>query len=139
MLRDGKIGPQFGKLGGRPPKVPTEDQLHPRPAAAAVRRAAAANADKIAAVFIDVLNSDASDAQKVRSMKSLLAVEQKEVAIELEERKLTSTPPPPQFGSAEEAANVLAARLASNPILRSRLLASLTAGDPSAGDSSDLG
>jgi hypothetical protein len=125
LVAEGKFGGRQ-KGAGRPPKERTEDQSHPRPAAAAVRRAAAQNADKIAQVFVDVLRSDASDAQKVRSMKALLNVEQKEVAIELEERKL-NVAPAPEFESREDAAHALAAKLAANPLLAQRLGAVLSA------------
>jgi hypothetical protein len=135
LVAEGRFG---GKRegAGRPAKGVTEIQPnHPRPAAAAVRRAASQNADRIAQVFISVLDDEtATDAQKVRSMRALLDVEQREVGIELEEAKLNRSSPGPQFAGAEDAAAQLASRIRENPILRSRLLGVLAAGPPPEGN-----
>jgi hypothetical protein len=102
---------------------------HPRPAAAAIAAFAREHADELAQVFADVLEDpDATDAQKLKAVRSMLVIEMKETSFQLEERKLNRTPPPPDFDSREDAADHLAAKLAANPLLARRLLGVLAAG-----------
>jgi hypothetical protein len=126
LVRDGKLG--GARPGsGRPRKSTGKSQSnHPRPAAAAIAAFARDHADELAQVFADVLDDpDATDAQKLRAVRSMLGIEMKETEFQLEERKLNRPAPTPEHGSAEDAAAQLAARLAANPIVTRRLLAVL--------------
>src|ERR1700743_43060 len=114
---------------GRPRKSVSEAQSeHRRPAAAAVAQAARDNADAISNVFVTILHDDtASNAAKVRAMKSFLSVEQREAELQLAEARAHTLPDRPLPESAEEAAAQLAAKLSGNPILAERFSAVLRA------------
>ena len=121
-LRDeGRVGPQFGKLGGRPPKRSRDN--HPRPAAKAIAEAAREHADDIAGVFRDVLlDPHATDTEKLRAVKTMVGIETGEERIEREDRKLGRTPDPDIASmSREELVASLAEMFNRTPQLRSAL------------------
>lgn len=76
-MAEGKIGPQFGKLGGRPRK--------PR-ASEMVAEAARKDADKIIRVFQDGLDDD-SIKTRITAANSYLGWEHEEAKLKLEEEK----------------------------------------------------
>lgn len=77
LKEDGKIGGQFGKLGGRP--------RNPR-ASEKVAEAAQKDADKIIKVFKDLITSD-SEKTRLTAANSWLAVEQEETKLRLQEER----------------------------------------------------
>src|SRR5437588_12751929 len=69
LLAEGKIGPQFGHLGGRPRK--------PR-AGEAVAAAARQNSDRIVGALLEALNANQPAAQRIAAARALLEVERTE-------------------------------------------------------------
>lgn len=79
LTQQGKIGPQYGKLGGRPRK--------PR-ATEIVAEKAKQHAEEIANVFLDIIqNQDEKSAAKLAAANSWLEHEQKEAQLQLQEEK----------------------------------------------------
>jgi hypothetical protein len=77
LKEDGKIGGQFGKLGGRPRKPRASEK---------VAEAAQKDADNIIKVFRDLVKSD-SDKTRLAAANSWLAIEQEETKLRLQEER----------------------------------------------------
>ena len=77
LKEDGKIGGQFGKLGGRPRKPRASEK---------VAEAAQKDADQIIKVFKDLVTSD-SEKTRLAAANSWLAVEQEETKLRLQEER----------------------------------------------------
>jgi hypothetical protein len=73
-------------------------------------------------VFVDVLeDADATDTEKVRAVKAMLGIEQKEAALEIEERQRDHARELPRPESREDAIASLLDSL-SDPIVLGRFL-----------------
>jgi hypothetical protein len=131
LVSEGKLG---GKQpgAGRPRKSVSEPQSnHPRPASSAVAQAAREHSGLIARAFLDVLDDpDASDRQKMAASKSLVAIELRESALELDEAKQGVAPERVLPEDHGEAVRQLAGLVASNPLVARRLAAVLTSAGP---------
>jgi len=77
LKADGKIGGQFGKLGGRPRKPRASEK---------VAEAAQKDADNIIKVFRELVNSD-SEKTRLAAANSWLAIEQEETRLRLQEER----------------------------------------------------
>lgn len=123
LVRDGKIG--GARPGaGRPRKQHTA-KAHPRPAAARIAELAAENADEIAAVAIDVLLSKkATHNEKVRAIRALVGIEQREAALEVAE--ISEPPPQAALPATRSGMEAELARMLTDPIVRDRFLALLS-------------
>lgn len=125
LRAEGKVGPQFGKLGGRPKKSPTDSQ--PKRAATVVAEAARANSHLISKVFTDILaDPDTTDTQKVRAVKTMLGVESGEERLQREDEDRGRRPEPTRIETRADAIAILAESL-SDPIVRQRFAAALSA------------
>jgi hypothetical protein len=134
LQAEGKMTPEHGKLGGRPRKVSPDTQKGPRPATAHLAAGIAELGPAMLRVVKDVLeDAEASDGAKLRALRIATGVELREGELQADEAKRAGPPPPPAFETPEEGAAQLIDKLRENPILRSRLLAVLTAADAPAG------
>lgn len=103
LKKQGKIGPQYGKLGGRPRKPRAMEK---------VAEAATQEADKIIQVFKDGVDDE--------SMKTRLAAANSWLAIENEETKLRLAEERQDFdigqASREELLKFVATAISSGPV-----------------------
>lgn len=103
LVEDGKIGPQFGRLGGRPRK--------PR-AAEKVAEYARREADKIIGAYEEALDGD-NTRLKMEAANALIKIERDEASLQLEEDEFDKL-------SAEDQAAAIVA-LMSDPMLAAAL------------------
>ena len=79
LVADGKIGPEFGKLGGRPRK---------KRAAEIVAEHARKKADEIIQVFDDALDEENHIRVRMEAANALIKIERDEAHVQLEEDKM---------------------------------------------------
>jgi hypothetical protein len=101
-IAEGKIGGQFGKLGGRPRKNRASDH---------VADAAEKNKAKMVSALEDALEDDQSISTRLKAVEQWLAIEDKNRRLEMDEEEHFAKM------SREELAEHLAARFANNPVL----------------------
>lgn len=80
MQEDGKMGPQFGALGGARPKSR-------RRAAEVVAESAAENAEKIKQVFLDGIDEGNAIGVRLQAAKELLKVEGDDIEREMKQKQ----------------------------------------------------
>lgn len=110
---DGKVGPQFGKLGGRPRK--------PR-AAEVVAEHARKEADRIIGALDDALDEEQPIRVRMEAAQAFIRIEKDEASLQLDEDRVDTMP--------REQLEAEFAEMLSDPVVRGML----TAGDDGAGE-----
>jgi hypothetical protein len=120
LRAEGKMGPQFGRLGGRPRKdrAPVEK---PQTAAQAVAAAARANRDKIAKVYTDAIQAGVSETTRLRAVGSWLGVEGEEAEREIREAEAEVERKALESMSRDELVGELASMFSKTPELAALL------------------
>lgn len=123
LRSQGKVGPQYGKLGGRPRK--------PR-AAELIAEEAEKNKQQLVNVLKDAIDPSQSVSTRLKGLKQWVDIEQAERQMEMtEEEHLAKM-------SREEMAHGLADKIANNPVLAKVLADRLNGVNPIEGNAEEV-
>lgn len=109
---EGKAGPQFGKMGGRPRKKRAGEE---------VAEGASDDRKKILEVFRRAIDKDQPISIQMKGAEALLKAEEREGRLSMDEEEHV------ERMSGGDLAKFLAQKLSDNPVVRDRLMAQMEA------------
>ena len=115
LRKQGKVGPQFGKLGGRPKKPRASEKI----AAEAEK-----HADEMLAVLKDGIAPGQSTSIRLRALEQWLRIEGEERKVEMEEEEHLAKM------SRDELMEEFAQKINSNPMLKDMFMKAMNGEQP---------